>query len=91
MQDKNAQNMTLQQATTQLKNATSELKQYNETVKETVLHNTVTRLYLTTKVKELIWIVSQKKEQAETELKRFKQQNKELLQGHTIANNTDVI
>jgi hypothetical protein len=39
----------------------------------------------------LIWVVSQKKEQAETELKRFKQQNKELLQGHTIANNTDVI
>jgi len=83
--------MTLQQATTQLKTATSDLKQYNKTVKETGLHNTATRLYLTTKVKELIWVVSQKKEQAETELKRFKQQNKELLQGHTVTNNTDVI
>ena len=83
--------MTLQQATTQLKTATSDLKQYNKTVKETGLHNTVTRLYLTTKVKELIWVVSQKKEQAETELKQFKQQNKELLQGHTVTNNTGVI
>ena len=83
--------MTLQQATAQLETATSDLKQYNETVQETGIHDTVKRLYLTTKVKELIWVVSQKKEQAETELKQFKQQNKELLQSHTIANNTDVI
>jgi len=83
--------MTLQQATAQLETATSDLKQYNETVQETGLHDTVKRLYLTTKVKELIWVVSQKKEQAETELKQFKQQNKELLQGHTVTNNTGVI
>ena len=83
--------MTLKQATTQLKTATNDLKQYNENIQETGLHDTAKRLYLTTKVKELIWVVSQKKEQAETELKQFKQQNKELLQGHTVTNNTDVI
>ena len=83
--------MTLQQATTQLKAATSDLKQYNKTVQETGLHDTAKRLYLTTKVKELIWVVSQKIEQTETEIQEIKSELIQQSQYHIKSNTNEII
>ena len=83
--------MTLQQATTQLKTATSDLKQYNKNVQETGLHDTAKRLYLTTKVKELIWVVSQTIEQTDREKQEIKSELIQQSQYHIKSNTNEII